>query len=117
MDLKLDDTGDLDISTLDLQLTSLTGREDIRQQLLTRLQFFQGEWFLNTDFGMPYFQTIFRKGVTKEVVDNIIRRQIMDVAGVVSVENLNSTLNFRTRDYTCTFKAVCDDGQTVEVTI
>lgn len=117
MDLKLDANGDLDISTLDLQITSLDGRDDLRQQIQIRLQFFQGEWFLNTDFGMPYFQTIFRKGITKDVVDNIIRQQVLAIDGVVAVENLTSTLNFRTRDYTCTFKAVCDDGQTVEVTI
>ena len=50
---------DLIIDTFDLSMVD--GIEQIRQKLQIRLQFFYGEWYLDTTQGVKYFDEIFKK--------------------------------------------------------
>lgn len=115
MDLKLTTDHDLEITNLDLVLNS--GIEATRQRIMIALLTFKGEWLLDTDKGVPYFQTIFRKGVTKDIVDSTIRREVRKVQGVKSVQSLTSTLDNRTREYTCNFVAIDDGGTPIEINL
>lgn len=115
MDLKLTIDHDLEIASNDLALVVDT--EALAQRLKTKLQTFKGEWFLDTDFGVPYYQSIFRKGITKDIVDSIIKREIRNVPGVKSIASYNSSLDGRTREYVCNFVVLDDQGAPVEVTL
>lgn len=53
-DLKLGVDGDLEIKNGDLLLT--TSDDAVRQHLQQRLRTFLGEWFLDLDVGIPFFQ-------------------------------------------------------------
>lgn len=55
IDLELDGDGDL-IVVGDARLT--VGPNAVAQGIRRRLQTFRGEWFLDLDFGVPYFQDL-----------------------------------------------------------
>lgn len=77
-------------------------RDWARQRILVRLRTFLGEWFLNTDFGMPYRQVILKKGTTKSTVDALVIAQINLVEIVESILDFESVIENNT--YTCSFR-------------
>ena len=103
MDLLLDSQGDLDISTGDLQLT--TGGEAIAQHLRIRLQFFLGEWFLDSRIGIPFFQSILIKNPATNVVRSIFRAAILSTPGVISLSELTIDFDGPTRTLAVAFTA------------
>ena len=52
-DILLDSSGDLDISSGTLQLTT-TKNQLATQQIRNTLSTYRGEWVFDTDFGVPY---------------------------------------------------------------
>ena len=59
-DIALDTaTGDLLLENFDLQLVE--GRDQIAQNLMIRLRFILGEWFLDITAGIPYYDDFFIK--------------------------------------------------------
>ncbi len=105
-------TNDIFSSGKDLALTPNT-TQSIIQRIRVRLKFFQGEWFLNTAFGVPYHQTIFRKGVTKAQADTIFRAEILDTPGVLGIITFTSTFDRATRVYTLNFSCKAATGETI----
>jgi hypothetical protein len=91
--------------------------EAVAQRLKIKLLFFKGEWFLNTEFGVPFYQRIFTKGITKGQVDNIFRNQILDTDGVLSIITFESTFNNSSRAYSLTFSCKVESGEIVTITI
>lgn len=51
-DFLLDDEGDIDLSTGDIQFT--TGLAAVAQDIYIAIKLFKGEWFLNRELGIPY---------------------------------------------------------------
>ena len=43
--------------------------DSLKQRLKIKLLTFQGEWFLGTGYGTPYFQQIFGKGRSRGSID------------------------------------------------
>lgn len=114
-DIKLDvTTHDIDISTGDLQL--LTGIEAIAQHIRIRLQFFLGEWMLDTRLGIPYFQHVLIKNPKTAVVRGILRKAIQETPGVVSVSDLLVDYAPTTRQMTVSFSAATDTGEPLTFT-
>lgn len=75
----------------------------VAQRLKIRLQTFLGEWFINTTYGIPYWQRILGKKTSKVAVDRIFQEQIRAERGVVAITQFNSTLS-RDRQYTMNFR-------------
>lgn len=88
-DLKIGVDGDLEIKNGNLQLTS--GDDAVRQHLQQRLRTFLGEWFLDLDVGVPYFQDILVKNPNVNQVDGILKQTILTTPGVV--ELVSFTMN------------------------
>lgn len=103
--------GDIDLSTGDLVLTA--GLEEIRQNIKIRLRFNQGEWFLNTDLGIPYFGTILTKNPNLAVVRSIIRDAISGVPGVKEVSVVETEIITGSRDLNVRIEVLTDLNQTV----
>jgi hypothetical protein len=76
--------------------------QTVAQRLKIRLLTFLGEWDYNTAYGVPYFQSILGKKISKNSVDMIFQQKILEEAGVQEIVNFSSTLN--NRKYTLSFQ-------------
>lgn len=77
--------------------------ETVGQRLKIRLQTFLGEWFLNTAYGVPYWQQLLgQKQKSKAAADIIFQQQILSEEGVKEIVTFDST--FVNRKYSLTFQ-------------
>lgn len=104
-DLKLDPvTHELVVDTFDLVF--LDGIDRVQQQIRIRLQFFKGEWFLDLDFGVPWFQDIL--GVKPPPItraESAIREAILGVPDVASIERFSIDYLGSGRELQVSFRA------------
>lgn len=107
-DIKLVD-GDIVIDPFDLQLNT-QGLEAVGQRIDITMKTFKGEYFLNTDFGAPWYQTVLKKGVSKNLIDTQLRSVITSVEGVLQLLEYNSVIDSGLRCLSITFKARVDEG-------
>lgn len=112
--LRLDPvTGDLDHDGRRLQ--PVADLEAIAQSLRTRLAFFRGEWFLDEDFGTPWFQTILGTKAPAAAVKQAFREIIIDTDGVLDLKKLELS-EVSARNYLLRFTVTTDLGElTLEV--
>jgi hypothetical protein len=103
MDFYLDPiTHDFDVSGFDLRTTS-DDEEALIQRLKIKLLFFKGEWFLNTNFGVPYFQEIFVSMNAKDDADTVFKLAITEMQGVDALLKYASTFDPYTREFAIDF--------------
>ena len=102
-DMLLTVDGDWDLSSGDAIV--ITETYSIRQNLDIRMQFFQGEWFLDRRLGVPWFQTILVKGTGLPLVNSILKRTILETPGVLELVSYNSTYNGANRSLSVTAQA------------
>lgn len=114
----------LDTATYDLTLTNFQLRltttltEYMAQKIENVLSTFAGEWFLDEDIGLPYFDRILVKGPNLGDVRNIFLVAITDIPEVEEVIEFDTTFTASTRSYTVSFKVKVKDLDTpVESTI
>jgi hypothetical protein len=87
VDIALDENNDLRFVDNDLRF--INGIYYVKQKIKIRLQWFLGEWYLNTDLGLPYLTEILTKNPNRLAVVNYIKRQIANTEGVKSVDSFN----------------------------
>lgn len=101
--------GDLKIAPFDLVLNT-PGLVAVAQRIAITLNTFRGEYFLNTNFGAPWFQVVLRKGISKNIVDSQISSLINGVEGVIRLQEYNSVVDPQNRCISISFQAVVEDG-------
>lgn len=111
LDLRLDDTGDLDISTGDLALV-YEDAEGIAQRLQTRLRLYLGEWLLDTTAGVPWREQVLVRGRSVEPARAVLTAQILGCPGVVALPELTLELDPAARALVVTFVALVLPPQT-----
>lgn len=96
--------------------TPVTGSiaDGLKQRLKIKFLTFKGEWFLNTNYGTPYYQQIFGKGRSKASIDIIFRQLIAEDADVESILSFESSLS-SDRTYSLSFSVKSRTGETVEI--
>lgn len=99
-----------DLHLLNGQLHFWDGANARYQKCLALLQWFKGEWFLNTEEGIPYFQTIFKKGTEDRVVLSIFRKALLLAPKAVAVPLLSMTRDPVARSARIDFRVEFDDG-------
>ncbi len=99
-----------DLHLLNGQLHFWDGGNARYQKTKELLQFFKGEWFLNTDEGVPYFQQVFVKNVDSRAVLSIFRKALMLVPGAASVPVLFLEHDKVSRVASITFRLEFEDG-------
>lgn len=105
---------DWDFSTGDLIL--LEGSDAVAQQLRIRLRMFEGEWFLDTRVGIPYFGAILVKNPNFGAIKAIFRSAIVTTPGIAEADNIVISLNSN-RQATVAFQALLDDGTNLDFSV
>lgn len=97
-------THDLKIVNNDLQIVQ--GAERVRQQLAIKLKLWREEWFLDTEFGTPYLQSILGKQLTINGAVVALQKAILEVADVNKITSFTYDFNRKARSLTVDFE--CD---------
>lgn len=71
--------------------------EAVGQHVRQRLKTFQGEWFLDTEVGMPWLKDIFGKAYNPALSEAIVKAEILDTKGVVRIETFAVSFDRHTR--------------------
>ena len=82
-DFLINECGDLDYT--EGKLTVVTGVDAIRQRWLIYIRTFLGEWFLDQLIGVPYFQQILEKGISRQIIKQVFTAASLEVPGVIQV--------------------------------
>lgn len=111
MDIKLGESHDVlwFNGPLTKEYTTQPFIETVRQRLLIRLKTFLGEWAFNTVYGVPWWQEILGKKVSKSRVDLILQQQILSETGVKEITYFSSS--FVNRVYSMTFRVRVSTGE------
>lgn len=105
---QLDTDGDLDVTGNELTLTEEA--EAIRQHLQVKFQLFLGEWFLDEDVGVPWFQEILIKQPSFIVVQEILKNVILDTPGVIAITRFQFDFDSSTREASLSFECLTEEG-------
>ena len=110
-DLLLDDDNDIVVTT-DLQFSR--GITAIAQSCRIRLLMFAGEWFLDLDAGIPYWQQILGKksGPALVAAQIAFRSALSQVSGVVEVLRCDVSFEGPTRKLTINWQVRTAFGDT-----
>lgn len=111
-DIKLDATGDIDITDGSASLVT-DPLEALVQRLTIRLRFFQGEWFLDLLFGVPYHGRVLIRGANEADMIQIFQFAIESMPGIQAVETLD--IDFDGRKVNITGSALGDTGELVSI--
>jgi hypothetical protein len=84
--------GDIYLENGTARLTS-TLLEEVAQRLFISLKMFKGEWFLDPDQGIPYWQSILGQRIPLSVMSGIFRRAIQLQPGVKAITKLTVVQN------------------------
>ena len=117
LDLYLDpNTPDLVLDNFTFKITEVK-QDEIIQKLKVLLLFFKGEWEYNLNYGIPYFQEIFIKGVDLEQIDDTYRTAISNESGVRDLISYSSSFNSATRQLTVNAKVLVESGEIIPISI
>lgn len=86
--------------------------DTVKQRLFILLRTFEGEWFLQTSYGIPYWNWLGRK-VSKASIDRVIQQKILAENGVKELTYFKST--FVNRIYSLSFKVKVVTGEESEL--
>lgn len=102
-DLALDPiTGDLALDGLNLFV--VTGADAVRQQLDIKLSLWTGSWFLDTEFGTPYLESILGKRVTLNGAVAALKTAIMEIEDVSQITKFNYSFGRKDRKLNVQFE-------------
>lgn len=93
MNIFINDDGDIELDILTNNLHMVSGQDEILQIILRNLETFRGEWFLQTEMGVPWFQDILVKNPRVETIDAAIIEVIAGSKGVISIQSYQSTFD------------------------
>jgi hypothetical protein len=104
--------GDLFLENGTIRLTN-TLTEEVIQTLRIGLLLFQGEWFLDPDQGMPYFQTILGQKTPLGIISQIFRSAILQVPGVKQLTSFEAK-TLPNRGLQVVFALLLQDGTIIK---
>lgn len=101
LDIKLDEYGDIYVGPNGPELVG--GVEGVAQLCAIAIKLFRGEWFLNADVGVPWFQRILGQKPEPAEVRALLLEEIRGIPGVLDVPSLVVDLDRATRRMTATW--------------
>ena len=114
IDIAIDQlTGSLAFRDFDLVLVDDTVQ--IQQNLVIRLKFILGEWYLDITQGVPYFEDFFIKNPNQIRIESVLKQEIINTPGVVELLAFDSSYEDTTRKYFVNFTVRTISGQLLSV--
>jgi hypothetical protein len=77
----------------------------VAQHIEIRLKMIYGEWFLNTQLGVPWFEQVFVKNPDLSAIDIIIKSVISETPEVTGIVKYSSSINRALRKLIISFEA------------
>ena len=114
--LALDSSNNFTRSGTNWRLT-LSNAELMQQKLRNRLKIVQGEWYLDTLLGLPYFSQIFVKNPNWQLVTSLIKKLILGTNGVLQIVAFGLTIDAANRKLDGSFSVQIESGEIVPVVI
>lgn len=91
--------------------------QKVGQRLKIRLLTFKGEWYYNTEYGVPYWQSILGRKISKAKVDIIFQQKILEEQGVQEIVTFTSTLENRKYSLSFSVKVQGETSEDITITI
>lgn len=102
-----------DITVVNRDISILRDEKEIDQNIRIRLQFYRGEWFLDIEAGVPYFESILKKNPDLIEVDRIFKFAILETPEVERITEYFSRYDARNRVFTVSFRAITKYGNEI----
>jgi hypothetical protein len=99
-----------DLATYNGDLVLVDNADAIQQHLIQRLKLFRGEWFLDLDAGVPYFQDILVKNPNPVLVDGVLKDAILETPGVLELSSFSMTYDSTARTLVVAFQVETING-------
>ena len=90
--------------------------DSVAQAVRVRLRWWRGHWFLDLSKGVPYLEQLFVRGVSDATIRAVLRREVLDVAGVARVDELRVTRDRQSRRATVSMRVVTTEGEVIPIT-
>lgn len=102
----------LDTKTRDLKPGIVTGIAEIMQRLITRLSRELGEWFLDTEAGLPWYQNGAGLLGSKKakLLDLLVRKETLGTKGILRIVRYSSLYASASRQYSVSMELVTEAG-------
>lgn len=114
VDVSLENPIEGDLYLEDGQVVFFGDSDASRQDIMTRLRFFLGEWFLDTREGVPYFEEILKKNPNLPLIKRIFRQAVEGSPYISSVQDLQLVFERSTRTLSISFVAILEDGGIID---
>jgi hypothetical protein len=115
-DLRLDPVT-WELATVNNDLAFIDGVDELVQNLKIRLQFFLGEWLLDTTQGVDWIGSVFVQNPNIPHINGLIKKAILDTDGVIALQSFASAYDPAARTFTVTFTVQTTEGTTESVSI
>lgn len=105
IDIGIDSTKN-DILSVEGKVGIVQDAEEVIQRVKTRLRRVLGEWFLQVNAGLPYFNGDMLGGKNTQYVIMVVKAEIINTEGVQDVTSISIEYNNKTRKATVTARIV-----------
>jgi len=112
-DLVLNEFGDIEIVEGEASLIT-DSNQYLSQKVKIRMKTYYGEWYRDYTLGVPYFESILKKGVELSFVDALFKDVIKSTEGVSKITNYTSSLS-STGSYLASFTFSAIDGDLISL--
>jgi len=92
------------------RVQSVSGSDQVAQAVRLTLQTFQGEWFADLAFGVPWFTKVLGQSFNPGQIQLTVTEAILGVSGVASIEEIKASKS-GVRGVTVEAKVLTTDGE------
>lgn len=95
----------------------ITGADLVKQRIRARLLTFLGEWLLDRFAGIPYVDWRMLKDPDLDAIGAFIQAEILDVVGVLRIDEFAISLTISTRTVAITARVIVDDENETSIPV
>lgn len=106
-DLKVDNENNLVF--VNGELVILEGADVATQDIIQKIQTYKGEWFLNTEEGIPYLEKMSHKDTPTFLLETLVAERINDIEYVTELTSLSLDFDPTIRKLTLNYTIKVDE--------